>query len=79
MVKIEDNARCGRGGMVDTPDLKSVGLYARGGSSPPARTKIDTFILFLNILDVVGDYYFSPLSTLEREKTLKVYCPSPNE
>ena len=64
--------------MVDTPDLKSVGLYARGGSSPPARTKIDTFLLFFNILDVVIDYYSTPLPTLEREKPLKVYCRSPN-
>ena len=31
-------ACCGRDGMVDIPDLKSVGPCARVGSSPTART-----------------------------------------
>lgn len=36
---VANTARCGRDGMVDIPDLKSVGPSARVGSSPTARTK----------------------------------------
>ncbi len=35
---LEEIAGCGRDGMVDIPDLKSVGPCARVGSSPTART-----------------------------------------
>lgn len=41
-MKFDDNARCGRDGMVDIPDLKSVGPCARVGSTPTVRTnKLD--------------------------------------
>lgn len=34
-MNLEENASCGRGGMVDTPDLKSVGRMPVGVRVPP--------------------------------------------
>ena len=39
--------------LVDSLDLKSSGIYSRGGSSPPEATKNQLLIISLNLDDIV--------------------------
>ena len=45
LIKKENTRIWPRAGMVDSLDLKSSGIYSRGGSSPPEATRF-SFTLF---------------------------------
>ena len=43
MLYYQQSGSCPRGGMVDTRDLKSLGLIGRAGSSPAVGTRFRLF------------------------------------